>query len=383
MGDRNPHGPHGPGPWRRARRYLNHQRHRLTLAAGGLYPSLDRVPPTPLLCRARWLAPEPVSLADVTLSWDPAAPPAQIHGTGPASRAVRPVGAGGRRFASYAEALAELDPPRLLEDRACYRLTGVTFECGRAAMTFGPGTYFDGINVGEAVAHEFAARHMRGGPGPHLADLPLRARVGDPTDLTRRTANPAISMLTLRRAADGGMTFLLHHRDSALVAHGGGLYQVLPAGVFQPPAGTGAALRDDLDLWPCVVREYGEELLGHPETCGDDAAAFDHGSLPLYRSLSAARGDGSLRCYLLGLGVDPLSLATDILAVSVIDATVFDAVFRDIVAENAEGAILRHGPAGFVFTEGDVERLVTREPMQAAGAAVLSLAWRHRERLTA
>jgi hypothetical protein len=98
-----------------------------------------------------------------------------------------------------------------------------------------------------------------------------------------------------------------------------------------------------------------------------------------------AREAGSLRTHLLGLGVDPLSLAADILTVTVIDGAVFDEIFAGLVATNAEGLVLggAGGTDGFAFTQGNIERFVGSEPMQAAGAAVLSLAWQHRDQLTA
>jgi hypothetical protein len=368
--------------WRRVRRYLNEHRHELTRAADELYPGLARVGPTPLLCPAGWRLPAPVSLDGVKLTWDPAPPP-RVGGTEPQAQAVRPLADGGGRLVDYAEALAELDPPRLLENRACYRLTGVTLD-GGMHLRFGPGTYFAGISVGEAAAHEFAAWHMSRAERPRLADLPLRDLVGHPADLAARAVNPAISMLTLRRDRAGGMTFLLHDRDRGQVAHGGGLYQVIPAGVFQPSSDTAAALHADFDLWRCAVREYSEELLGTAENYGGDGTAFDYDAWPLYRSLRRAREDGSLRSYVLGLGVDPLSLATDILAVTVIDGDVFDEVFAGLVTSNAEGLVLgvAGGRGGFAFTQACIERFARTEPMQAAGAAVLSLAWQHRHRLT-
>ncbi len=373
----------GPAHWRRVRRYLNEHRHELAQAADGLYPELGHVHPSPLLCRPGWIPREPVSLPGVTLSWDAAAAPPQIDGTEPQSGPVRPVTPGGLPYATYAEALAELDPPRMLENRVCYRLTGLAIERGSAAMTFGRGAYFDLINVGEAAAHEFAAWHMSGAARPRLADLPFRALVGNPTDLTRRAVNPAISMLTLRRDRSGDMTFLLHSRDAAQVVHGGGLSQVIPVGMFQPANDTDAALRGDFDLWRCAAREYSEELLGNPETYGDGSTAFDYDAWPLYRALGRARDAGSLRSYLLGTGVDRLSLAADMLAVTVIDADVFDEIFDGLVASNTEGQVLGHDTRGFAFTHGNVERFAAREPMQAAGAALLTLAWEHREQLTA
>lgn len=78
--------------------------------------------------------------------------------------------------------------------------------------------------------------------------------------------------------------------------------------------------------------------------------------------------------------MDPLSLVTDILTVAVFDADVFDAAFPAVVAGNAEGRLITdQDQAGFAFTEENVAKLADgAEPMQAAGAAVLQLAWQHR-----
>lgn len=88
--------------------------------------------------------------------------------------------------------------------------------------------------------------------------------------------------------------------------------------------------------------------------------------------------------YCMGVGVDPLTLATDLLCVVVIDATVFDRVFGALVQVNAEGELAGSsgdGRSGVPFVAEEVERLTTREPMQAAGTAVLASAWDHRAKL--
>ena len=78
---------------------------------------------------------------------------------------MRPLRDDGARFASYADALAALSRPRLLENRTCYRLLGRDGHAPAATgttggqLTFGVNRYFDLINVSEAVAHETA------GPG--------------------------------------------------------------------------------------------------------------------------------------------------------------------------------------------------------------------------
>ena len=39
----------------------------------------------------------------------------------------------------------------------------------------------------------------------------------------------------------------------------------MPVGIFQPADDNPASVRADLDLWPGLVREFSEELLGAPE----------------------------------------------------------------------------------------------------------------------
>jgi hypothetical protein len=61
----------------------------------------------------------------------------------------------------------------------------------------------------------------------------------------------------------------------------------------------------------------------------------------------------------------------------------FDAEFAHLVARNAEGRVITgDGATGIPFTTETIARLTGGgEPLQAAGAAVLSLAWQHRRRL--
>jgi hypothetical protein len=74
-------------------------------------------------------------------------------------------------------------------------------------------------------------------------------------------------------------------------------------------------------------------------------------------------------------------LATDLLTVVVIDAPMFDNAFGGLVDNNDEGRVLAAldgGADGIAFTESNINRFVHQEPMQAAGAATLRLAWQHR-----
>jgi hypothetical protein len=74
--------------------------------------------------------------------------------------------------------------------------------------------------------------------------------------------------------------------------------------------------------------------------------------------------------------------------VAVFDAKVFDAMFGRLVSANAEGHRVEFEDgtgraAGLPLRADQVARLTRDEPMQAAGAALLGLAWAHRETLLA
>lgn len=359
--------------WCEERARLNRRRAALGDVAGGLYPEAHRVGSTALLCRPEWIPAAPLPLESVRLVWDEDPEPPAVTG----AEAALPGG-----YRTYSEAMGALAPPSVFENRPSYRLlaadlTGAprhghgsarhdTSAAVAGARGAGPvpsheagpvlrlaeAFYFDGVDVGEAVAHELAAE---------AEGLPLRTLVGDPCDLARRAALPAVTTVTLRRRA---RDFVLHWRDPAKVVHAGGLYQVMPVGVFQPVTGD---RREDLDLWRCMAREFSEEFLGTGEEYGP---GFSHGEWPFFRRLEEARGAGAVRAHCLGLGVDPLTLAVDVLTAVVIDDEVFGELFGGLVDVNAEGRVTT---APF---DGRVPR-----PMQPAGAAALELAWRHRDAL--
>ena len=364
--------------WRRARRYLNERRFELTGSARDLYPAAWRVAGTPLLALPRWVPAEPVPLDQVALSWQPEARPRGLTGTEAESESVRPLRQNGSRYASYAEALGELSRPRLLENRVCYRLLDARTSSRGTRLEFGTGRYFDVINLCEAAAHEYAAAALDGrdtaSDAIGTAGLPLRALIGDPTDLRRRPVMAAVSTLILRQSfIPNEQWMILHWRDPAKVATGGGLYQVAPVGMFQPSHDTAWNRANDFSLWRTIVRELSEELLGGTEDYGSDAAPIDYERWPLYAQLSAARRSGTLRAYWLGLGVDPLTLVVDMLAVAVFDAPLFDSLFAELDHGNDEG---RTG--GFEFSAANIDRFTSHEAMQPAGAALLRLAWQHR-----
>jgi hypothetical protein len=357
--------------WREGRRALDTRRFELSRwAAQTLYAGYPRVAATDLLTRREWVRSGPVPLDEVRLRWCGTAPSATVRGTEPESAAVRPLRVDGSRYETYASAVGELARPRLFEDLPCYRLLGVDVEDGGVQLSFGPGSYFDTIDTCEAVAHELAeARRVDPAGTP---DLPLRTLIGDPCGLSRRPVTVALSALTLRRSARGA-TFVLHRRDEAKVAHGGGLYQVMPVGVFQPTGPREVSRVNDFDLWRSLAREYSEEFLGEPEHRGEDGP-LDYKRWPFYRAVTEAREAGAVTAHWLGLGVDPLSLVTDILVVVVFDDATYDDLLGDAVSINAEGQVAGHHR----FDAEHVSRVMATYPLQAAGAAVIASAWQHR-----
>ena len=95
-----------------------------------------------------------------------------------------------------------------------------------------------------------------------------------------------------------------------------------------------------------------------------------------------ARQSGVLTSFLLGVGLDALTLAATVMTVVVIDDDVFLRQFGAAGRFNEEGEMVGAGGGqpveGLPFTERVVDRLLSSEPMASPGAACLALAWRHR-----
>jgi hypothetical protein len=359
--------------WLHVRSYLQEHRYDLAVDAAGEYPRVARLAGTPLLTAAAWNPSSPFPLQSISLvlgsvSPDQLAP--DMYGR--LSGELLPERADGSRYRRYSEVVQELAAPRVFENRSTYRLISADLRSESPRLTFTRGRYFDSIDVGEAAAYEYASLRLGGRAAG------LRASIANPCDLGRRPANLAITTMTLRRDHIRGTAhFLLHWRDPAKVGHAGGLYQVVPVGIFQPSGEAPHNEQNDFSLWRCMIREFAEELCGHSEDYGSEDHPIDYSSWQFARRLTSALEDGQLRAWCLGLGTDPLTYATDLLVVVVLDSQVFDEVFSMTPQANGEGRLL----AAQEFDAGVVERFATRQPMQAAGAATLQLAWRHRNHL--
>ncbi|HEX6403689.1 MAG TPA: helix-turn-helix transcriptional regulator [Pseudonocardiaceae bacterium] len=373
--------------WRQQRRWLNQHRSELAQLAVGLYPAEHRVPGTPLIAGRGWIPDEPAELRSLRLTLDEQPHAAAIDGSEAETLPTRPLCAPGQRFDRYTAAIRHLDPPRLFESRPSYRL--LSGHLGAESLHFGLAAYFDKIDVSEALGHELAIACHNGIPTSAetlKGVLPFRSLIGDPFDPARRAIIPAVTTLTIRlRRYPAEPSFLLHWRDPAKVATAAGVYDVIPAGEFQPASVALWDRHNDFDLWRNIVREYSEELLGTPEHDGTRSKPIDYGAWPLYRELEDAQKAGVLVPFVFGLGLDALTLAATILTVVVIDDDMFTRAFGAATRYNEEGEIVAIGDGrateGIPFTEESVRRMLTSEPMASPGAACLALAWRHRDHI--
>lgn len=377
--------------WRLVRQGLNRHRAVLAEAAAALYPGTEQLGTTPVLTKPDWLPDAPVDFADIELAWVEDDPSATVTGTEPESEGVRPLAPSGGRYERYSRAIRDLAPPTLFENRPGYRLLDVGWGSQGGLLTFGRTTFFDMVDASEAAAHEFAAVWLRRPPAtaepaaPEWGELPFRRLIGDPFDLARRSVLPSITTLTIRRSRTSAAV-ILHHRDPKRVALAGGMIGLMPAGVFQPSSISPLDQAHDFDLWRNMMREFSEEFLGNAEHDGSGSTPIDYEGCEPFRSLNQARREGSLRISCVALGLDPLTLCGEILAVAVIDDEVFDVIFDGFIVTNSEGvavAASRQARAaeGIPFTESNVRRLLESQLMVPAGAACLELAWRYRDLL--
>jgi transcriptional regulator with XRE-family HTH domain len=381
-----------PGPvrdgqehWRDIRRQLNTHRALLGDLAAELYPAEQRVPGTTVLTSASWMPDGPVDLTDIELAWRTEAPTPQLGGKVPQSAGVRPLMAKGERYDRYSRALRDLARPRLFDNRVSYRLLDVNWAGSQGILGFNYTSYFDVLDVGEALAHELAQAWLAAGrKRPSLAELPFRRSIVDPFDLPARPMLPSINTLTIRRDPIEGHRMYLHRRDATSVAVAGGMYHVAPAGVFQPAALAPAHQANDFSFWRNIQREYSEEFLGNSEHDGNSADPIAYDTDEPFVSFERARQAGDFRVFACAVVLEPLTLWVELLTVAVIAAPAFDALFSGMVAVNEEGAAVSTKAGcptvGIPFTAAARERLRS-EPLSPISRACLELAWQHRHQL--
>lgn len=369
--------------WVGVRRELNHRRHTLGPFAAQAQPDHHRAAPGGVLAHQSWLPANPVDLAAVELSWHMDSPTPRHTGSATAAVELLPLADEGHRYGRYSRAIRDLARPTLFDNRVCYRPLAIEWAGDSGRFSFGYTSYFEALDVCESLGHEYAAAWLANdGHAPTLEQLPLRRAMADPFDLISRPAAMSLNTLTVRRTPGGAGSFLLHKRSSTAVAAAGGMYHVVPAGVFQPSSISPWHQANDFDLWRNIMREFAEELLGIPEHDGNSGQPIDYAGSEPFRALGQARDAGRIRAYCLGVVVEPLTWWVEAQTVVVLDADVFDQVFHSIVAHNDEGYLLATDPShlaeGIPFTEDSMRRLAS-EPLAPVAANLLQLAWKHRQ----
>ncbi|MGH3645993.1 MAG: helix-turn-helix domain-containing protein [Micromonosporaceae bacterium] len=369
--------------WQAVRGSLNRNRVPLAKAAARLYPAFVRLGETGMLAPPPWLPARPIELSAIRLVRDERVEEPLITGTEEESAQVRPLLTADVRHQRYSQAVRDIDHPRLFENRLSWRMLDLAWTGdGAGEMRFGTTTYFSSFDISEAVAHEMAMTHVCPDGAveqPTWRGLKLRKLIGGPFDPQRRPLLPSIDTLTIRRDRDGAC-FVLHDRNASNVAVAGGMLHIMPAGVFQPASILPAAMDTDCDLWRNIMREYSEEFLGNPEHDGN-GSPVDYTTEP-FASMDRARQDGRARVYCLGVGLDALTLWTEVLTVAVFDANSYDEVFADMVGVNNKGRVIKAGTAHptplIPFTEQVIRELMGGGRLAPAAAGCLQLAWEHR-----
>lgn len=136
-------------------------------------------------------------------------------------------------------------------------------------------------------------------------------------------------------------------------------------------------MRNDFSLWRNIMREFSEEFLGNPEHDGSGARSVDYAREEPFGSFDRARADGRFRLWHYGLVMDPLTLGASQRTVAVVDAEVFDQLFKSVVATNDEGRVVgANGRSDMPFTGEAIDRLEPR--LSSSSLTLLRLAWRDR-----
>lgn len=366
------------------RNYLKEHRNRLVMNAFQEYHASFLEEDVPFLYRQEWLPEKPVPIHKVKLESvkklaaadNPLKIIAQL-------KTILPYSKTGFKYDLYTDAIEALDKPKLFINRESYRLVDIGMENGIPYFGFSVCKYFDHLNIGEVLAYE-SARQMKA-PQLSMQVSSLRKKLGDPYALLNRYVAPGIDTLTIRKEASKN-TFFMLKRSSLNVATGMSSYHVVPAGEFQPSSRSPVSLREDLDFWRNMMREYSEEFLGYEEYYGDAGFTVDYESEP-FQAFQEALDAGKLQCYYLGFGMDPLTLKGEILTVCIWEAEAFDAIFANIKWENEEGKIIGNNVDrknnhlyGMPFDKDYIDQFIEDNTIPA-GMACLRLAWKYREEL--
>jgi hypothetical protein len=346
--------------------------------------------PTSQITCPGWIPEEPIPLSEVTVIDDHSADSESVfleRLKTPLSRALpyRDVARG--RFSSRHEAVEALCRPSLWENRVCYRLTHVEVLSGAARLSVAPVHFFTGFDTSETLAIEL----LRATRTHRNQRLTLRQAIGSPCDLQRNPVHAGVCTLTIVRGDDGVDRFFLMDRDRTAVADGIDQRHVVPAGVFQPSTDHPSAWHEDQDVWKNIVREACEEFLPDLDPVDSSSAAVELETVEPYATVMRQGRSGHVRCYFLGIGIDPVQLQPEILTSCVFAEKafrgLFGATFEQADVRNREGKIIgarvigitKSGCrlVGFPFSKAEVEKALTSTsmPLVSGAAACLYLTW--------
>lgn len=228
------------------------------------------------------------------------------------------------------------------------------------------------------------------GDQPH-PKLPLRQAIGQPCGLRLNPVHAGVCTLTIVRGADGVHRFFLHDRNTTAVADGISQRHVVPAGVFQPSTDHPGAWHEDQDIWKNIIREACEEFLPDLDPIDSSSAPVDIETIEPYATVMHQLRKGNIRCYFLGMGVDPVQLQPEILTSCIFNkrtfSRLFGATFEQASVRNREGDIIGARVVGttksgcrligFEFNESGIKEAQST-PLVSGAAACLSLAWEAR-----
>lgn len=368
------------------RQDLRTGRSQLVVAASSLYPISDFIAGSRCLSPQQWRVKSPIPVENVVVTFDECHKDPLTVGTSSKARRLLPRRSPSRAYHRYSDVLGDDDElrPKLWWNGPSFDLTSYEIRDGSIAIGCSSAPYFDMLDVCESVSHEYLV-HSHKRRQPDIGSLPYRSEIGDPYDISRRVFVPAIPILPLFQSSPERATFLMHSRDHSQVASAGGSRHLV-GGQFQPSSKNVIEFALDAHIWLSIAREFAEELLGFEDAGGHARArlAFDE---PPFSDLQQLRDNGSFRVWVLGMGLDPLSLWPDILSVAVIDQTAFSQAFpKKLASTNDEGLILgesthRGDVQGFEFSEDSIKRICDDIETAPAAAACLQLAWEHRQTL--
>jgi hypothetical protein len=366
------------------RAVLNHQ------AVDWYRQRVDVIGSTSQITCPGWIPKEPIPVSEVKVADDQSADTESVF----LERLKSPLsydlpyrdGARGR-FSSRHEAVGTLCRPSLWENRICYRLTRVEILSGVARLSVAPVHFFTGFDTSETLAIEL----LRNTEARRNRRFALRQAIGSPCDLQWNPVHAGVCTLTIVRGADGVDRFFLMDRDRTAVADGIDQRHLIPAGVFQPSTDHPSAWHEDRDVWRSIVREACEEFLPDLDPVDSSSAAVDLETVEPYATVMRQGRSGHVKCYFLGVGIDPVQLQPEILTSCVFTEKafrgLFGATFDQADVRNREGRVIgaqvigttKSGCRliGFPFSKTEVEKALTNTsmPLVSGAAACLYLAW--------